>query len=107
VLAQRHQRPTRPSGEALWLSRDGPPMTRRAIYERITRCTLKGLNKAVNPHLFRDCFVTEIAIEDPTHLYIAPSLLAHRTFSTIEKYYNQARNFEATKTMQEFLLSLR
>jgi integrase/recombinase XerD len=107
VLAQRHGRWTRPIGEALWLSIDGSPMTRRAIYDRITRCTRKGLGRAINPHLFRHCAATSIAIEDPTHVRIASRLLGHRTFSTTEKYYNQARSVEATRLMQNFLLSLR
>jgi integrase len=107
VLAQRHGRWTRPVGQALWLSIDGSPMTKRGIYDRITRCTLKGLGKAINPHLFRDCAATTIALEDPHHVRIASRLLGHRTFSTTEKHYNQARNVEASRTMQNYLLSLR
>ena len=107
VLALRHGRWTRPIGEALWLSTDGSPMTRRAIYDRITRCTRKGLGRAINPHLFRDCAATTLAIEDPRHVRIASRLLGHRTCSTTEKYYNQARNIEASRTMQNYLLSLR
>jgi site-specific recombinase XerD len=107
LFAQRHGRWTRPIGEALWLSRDGSPMTRRAIYDRIAKCTLKGLGKAIHPHLFRDCAATGIAFEDPRHIRIASRLLGHRTFSTTEKYYNQARGVEASRTMQNYLLSLR
>ena len=107
VLAQRHGRWTRPVGDALWLSIDGSPMTRRAIYDRITRCTLKRFGRAINPHLFRDCDTTDIALQDPAHVRIAASLLAHRTFKSTEKHYNQASRVEAARTMQNFLLSLR
>jgi site-specific recombinase XerD len=107
VLAQRHGRWTRPVGDVLWLSIDGSPMTRRAIYDRITRCTFKGLGRAINPHLFRDCDATALALEDPAHVRIASTLLSHRTFKTTEKYYNQARGVEAVRTLQKFLLSLR
>jgi integrase len=107
VLAQCRGRWTRAVGQALWLSRDGSPMTRRGIYDRITGCTLKGLGKSINPHLFRDCAATTIALDDPGHVRIASQLLGHRTFSTTEKYYNQARNVEASRTMQDFLLLLR
>jgi len=107
VLAHRHGRWTRPVGQALWVSIDGSPMTRRAIYDRITRCTLKGLGRAVHPHLFRDCAATNVAIEDPDHVRIAARLLGHRTFSTTEKHYNQARSVEAARHMQNLLLSLR
>lgn len=82
-------------------------MTKRGIYERITRCTLKGLGKAINPHLFRDCAATTIALEDPHHVRIASRLLGHRTLSTTEKRYNQARSVEASRIMQNYLLSLR
>ena len=61
----------------------------------------------INPHLFRDCAATTIAIEDPPHVRIASQLLGHRTFSTTEKYYNQARGLEASRIMQNHVLSLR
>jgi integrase len=57
--------------------------------------------------LFRDCAATTIALEDPFHVRIASRLLGHRTSSTTEKHYNQARNVEAARTMQNFLLELR
>jgi site-specific recombinase XerD len=107
VLVQRHGRWARAAGQQLWLSRDGSPMTRRAIYDRITRATLKGLGRALPPHLFRDAAATTLAIEDPRHVRIASRLLGHRTFSTTEKYYNQARGVEASRVMQDYLLSLR
>ena len=107
VLARRCGRWARVVGEALWLSNDGSPMTRRAIYDRITGCTRKGLGRTINPHLFRDCAATSIAIDDPRHVRIAARLLGHRRFATTEKYYNQARSVEASRQLQKFLLSLR
>jgi integrase len=65
------------------------------------------LGKAISPHLFRDCAVTCIALENPRHIRIASPLLGHRTLSTTEKYYNQARGVEASRIMQNYLLSLR
>jgi len=41
------------------------------------------------------------AIDDPTNL------LGHRTGSTAERYYNQARSVEASRLMQESLLARR
>ena len=82
-------------------------MTKRATYDRITKCTLKGLGRAVNPHLFRDCSASTIALEDPHHVRIAARLLGHRTFSTTEEYYIQAGNIEASRIMQTHLLALR
>ena len=93
--------------DALWLSMHGPPMTDNAIYIRIVARTREGLGQPINPHLFRDCAVTSVAIEDPTHVVIASRLLGHRTASTTERHYNQARSIEASRLMQNHLLALR
>jgi integrase/recombinase XerD len=47
---------------ALWLSMHGLPMNDTAIYIRIVTRTREGLGQAINPHLFRDCAATSIAI---------------------------------------------
>jgi integrase/recombinase XerD len=94
-------------GDPLWVSRYGFPLTTRGVYESIVGRTRAGLGHAVNPHLFRDCLATSIAIDDPAHVGIASRLLGHRMHRTTEKYYNQARSLEASWRMQTFLLSLR
>jgi hypothetical protein len=93
--------------DALWLSMYGPPMNDNAIYIRIVARTRQGLGQAINPHLFRDCAATSIAIDDPAHVGIASRLLGHRTRSTTERYYNQARSVEASRLMQKSLLARR
>jgi integrase len=95
------------SGEALWLSMYGPAMTDNGIYTRIVARTREGLGQAINPHLFRDCAATSIAIDDPAHIGIATRLLGHRSGSTTERFYNQARSVEASRLMQKVLLALR
>jgi len=47
------------------------------------------------------------AIDDPAHIGIASRLLGHRSGSTTERYYNQARSVEASRLMQDHLLTLR
>jgi integrase len=47
------------------------------------------------------------AIDDPANIGIAPRLLGHRTRSTTERYYNQARSVGASRLMQSYLLALR
>ena len=93
--------------DALWLSMYGPPMTDNGIYDRIVARTREGLGQPINPHLFRDCAATSIAIEDPVHVGIASRLLGHRTGSTSERYYNQERSVEASRLMQDHLSVLR
>jgi hypothetical protein len=41
------------------------------------------------------------------HVGIATRLLDHRSASTTERYYNQARGVEASRLMQDHLLALR
>jgi integrase/recombinase XerD len=94
-------------GDALWLSMHGLPMTDNAIYIRIVARTREGLGQAINPHLFRDCAATSIAIDDPAHVGIASRLLGHRTGSTTERYYNQARSLEASRLMQKSVVARR
>ena len=82
-------------------------MTDNAIYIRIVVRTRAGLGRAINPHLFRDCATTSVAIDDPKHVGIASRLLGHRTHATTERYYNQARTIEASRLMQKSLLARR
>jgi len=95
------------SSDALWLSMYGPPMTDNGIYDLVVARTSEGLGQPINPHLFRDCAVTSVAIDDPANIGIASRLLGHRTGSTTERYYNQARSVEASRVMQSYLLALR
>jgi integrase/recombinase XerD len=82
-------------------------MTDNGIYDRIVARTHEGLGQAINPHLFRDAAATSIAIDDPAHIGIASRLLGHRSGSTTERYYNQARSVEASRLMQKSLLARR
>jgi integrase len=107
VLAARQGRWTRPVGKALWLSSDGSPMNMGQIYQRVVVNTRAALGRPINPHLFRDCATTSIAIDDPSHVGIASQLLGHRRWSTTERHYNQARAVEACRQFQAFLISLR
>jgi integrase len=82
-------------------------MSVKAIYERVIINTGAALGQRINPHLFRDCAATSLAIDDPVHIGIASRLLGHRSLSTTERYYNQARAVEACRQSQALLISLR
>jgi integrase len=107
VLGQGYGRWTRHIDGVLWLSANGLPMTRHTAYMRIAARTRDGLGRSINPHLFRDCAATSIAIDDPDHIGIASRLLSHRAASTAERYYNHARGVEAARLMQQHILALR
>jgi integrase len=95
LLASLLGRWSKPIDNALWVSSDGSPMTEIAIYDRIRKHTKEAFGVAINPHLFRDAAATTLAIEDPEHVRIAAPLLGHRTFTTTERYYQQAQSFHA------------
>ena len=54
--AWRAGRWARPVEGALWVSKDGSPMTQMAIYDRIRARTKQHFGVAINPH----CFVTQL-----------------------------------------------
>jgi integrase/recombinase XerD len=88
-------RRSKPIDGALWVSSLGSPMTEMAIYHRIRKHTREAFGVAINPHLFRDAAATTLAIADPENVRVAAPLLGHRTFTTTERYYQQAKSFEA------------
>jgi integrase/recombinase XerD len=103
VLEPRAGRWTRPVEGALWVSKDGSPMTQMAIYDRIRAQTKEHFGVALNPHGFRAAAATTLAIADPAHVRLAAPLLGHRTFTTTEKYYRQARAYDAHRAFVEAL----
>ena len=107
VLARLHRGSARPPGTALWMSEKGfadePKCALRLHHDLHPR----RLGHPVNPHLFRDCAATNIAIDDPDHIGIVWCLLGHRTPATTEKYYNLAGAVEASRRFQNALLARR
>ena len=80
-------------------------MTQMAIYDRIRARTKEQFGVAINPHLFRDAAATTMAIADPANVRLAAPLLGHRTFTTTERYYRQARAQEAHRAFVDVLFS--
>ena len=106
LLAAATGRWHRPAGQALWISADGSPMTEMALYDRIIAATRRAFGQGINPHLFRDCAATSIAIEDPGHIGIAGLVLGHRGRRSVEQHYNQAQSITAARQMQAVLIAL-
>jgi integrase/recombinase XerD len=89
--------------QALWVSRDGGPMSAGGIAGIIVKETKTAFGVAVNPHLFRDCAATTIAIDDPAHAHVIARVLGHSSMITSERHYNQAGNLEAGGQYQAVL----
>ena len=82
-------------------------LTQRGVYERMVTLTRARLGRAINPHLFRDCAATSIAIEDPEHVRITAAVLAHSGLQTSEQHYNHAKSLQAIRRYQEHIRAQR
>jgi integrase/recombinase XerD len=83
---------------ALWISRDATVLGYSTIAHHVRRHTKAAFGAALNPHLFRDCAATFIAIVAPEHVQIIAAILGHSTLATSEKHYNLARTLEAGRS---------
>lgn len=81
----------------LWISVRREPMSEQAVYCRVTETTRRIFGRPLNPHLFRDCAVTSLAVDDPEHMKIAARILGHRSLATTNKAYNQATMLSAQR----------
>lgn len=83
----------------LWISWDGTALTADAIYHCVSRRTQELLGTKINPHLFRDCAASSLALESPEFARAAAPLLGHLSFATTEKHYVQARQIQASRKL--------
>lgn len=93
--------------QRLWINRRGTVMRHNAIRRQIETHTRQAFGRTINPHLFRDCAATSIAVHDPEHVRIASVILGHARLSTTEKYYNQAQMLSASREYGRALVGMR
>lgn len=91
----------------LWVTRYGQPLSDDMTYVRITKVTKRAFGTPLNPHLFRDCAATTIAIEDPEHVRSGATILGHASFKTTERNYIHATSLKAGRQFQQTLVELR
>jgi integrase len=94
-------------GGHLWIDRGGRPMRSKAIRDQIKSRTRQAFGKAIWPHLFRDCAVTELVDCAPEEIGIAPDLLGHADLQTTKKHYIQAVGMKAHARVQEMIATRR
>jgi integrase len=94
-------------GSHLWLDRGGRPMRSKAIRDQIKSRARQAFGKAIWPHLFRDCAVTELVDCAPEEIGIAPDLLGHADLQTTKKHYIQAVGMKAHAKVQEMIAARR
>ncbi len=107
VLLDVGQRHGRPPTEALWISAVGRATSYANISLQVRRRTEAAFGKPINPHLFRDCAATSIAIADPEHVRMILPILGHASLATSERHYNQAQTLEAGRRYQQTIVEIR
>ena len=90
-----------------WITQYGDPMTEKSAYCATVSATKRAFGHAINPHLFRDCAVTSVALDDPKHIGIAAPILGHTDLRTTEAHYIQAQQISAGRKLQASLRTLR
>jgi integrase len=90
-------------GDAFWPSTKGGPLAYTYVGDIITKTTLRELDVAVSPHLFRDCAVYTVATHAGDRMGIASGLLQHTDERTIQKHYNKGATIGAVQRYQEIL----
>ena len=91
----------------VWVTQRRTIMTQHSIKLMICKRTKEALGVSINPHLFRDCAATTVAIQDPEHIGIAACLLGHANIRTTQRFYNQASALQASSTYQDVLQKAR
>jgi integrase/recombinase XerD len=92
--------------DGLWASAKGGALRSEGVYVRIIIHTKEAFGHSVNPHLFRDCVATTIALEHPEHVHIAADLLGHTTLEFTQRHYIQAQTRQACETYNDTLAGL-
>ena len=93
--------------DGLWASVKGCPLSGDAIYHRIITRTRTAFGFSLNPHLFRDCAATTLAVHKPDLVLTAAGLLGHANLSTIHQHYIHAQTIKAGNQHQANVNRLR
>lgn len=106
-LLMRRGRWHRESGQALWISIDGSPLTREGMKCIVEKRTRAAFGTSLPPHFFRDCAATTLALDSPASVRLAAPLLGHADPRTTQKHYNQAQSLDAGRRHLTALRALR
>jgi integrase/recombinase XerD len=94
-------------GDRLWLGYRFCPQSAHTLAVSIARVTGETFGRPVNPHLFRDCAATSVALHRPEAVRMVSSLLGHASFGTAERFYNLANSCEAGRDYFRFIQNRR
>lgn len=92
--------------DGLWASAKGNPSSGSSIYSRVVYRTKEAFGFSINPHLFRDCAATTLAIRNPGQVLTGAGLLGQSDLRTIHKHYIHAQAIEAGDAHQKVIEKL-
>ena len=107
IIAKRLHAVRPRSGVAYGSIATGRQMRSGAIRHQTKTRTKEAFGKAIWPHLFRDCAVTELVDCAPEQIGIAPDLLGHAALQTTKKHDIQAVGMKAHARVQEMIAARR
>lgn len=93
--------------QALWISRQGKPLTSQGVYEAVCKRTAAEFGLANFPHSFRGIAATTIATYAPGDATAIMDVLGHRSMRPSERYYNRAENLSAGERVQATVAAMR
>ncbi|MFL5334713.1 MAG: tyrosine-type recombinase/integrase [Geminicoccaceae bacterium] len=96
-----------PAAGVLWISLRGASLRPFGVYRQIVHRTKSAFGLPVNPHLFRDCGATSLALASPQAVRAGAFLLGHASYDTTERYYNLACAIDAASRHHAVLQNLR
>lgn len=94
-------------GSRLWITQYGTAFSGCAQYKALCKRTAERFGHKVNPHLFRDCAATSVAIDTPDHVGICAQILGHTGLQSAERYYIAAGAKIANNAYQQAIMAIR
>lgn len=85
ILLQRARHAVEPSH--LWIGDSGRPIGHQILRRIIATATYERLGIKIDPHSFRHCAATTLALERPQDALQSSALLGHASPQTTEKHY--------------------
>lgn len=93
--------------DALWISRNGRPMTPDDLTKELHRTTKRLLGVGMHAHAFRHVAATTIAEVAPEQANIIRDILGHATIEMSVKHYNLAEGSRRCNELQSIVGNLR
>jgi site-specific recombinase XerD len=86
---------------ALWISKNGRPISRVGLCEMISKVTFETLGVSISPHLFRTCAASTAATYGGNTPHLASALLNHADPRIADQHYNRSSSISASKVYAE------